>query len=119
MIKLIKRLSKCVREYKLTSILSAAFVGLEVIMEVLIPLEMSKMIDFGINAGDMAYVTKSGVKLIVFALLAILFGNLAGRAAPSLPAGLQKIFATICTTTSRTSRSRTLINSPPQALLQE
>ena len=41
MIKLIKRLSKCVREYKLTSILSAVFVGLEVIMEVLIPLEMS------------------------------------------------------------------------------
>lgn len=45
MIKLIKRLSKCVREYKLTSILSAVFVGLEVIMEVLIPLEMSKNSD--------------------------------------------------------------------------
>ena len=90
MIKLIKRLSKCVREYKLTSILSAAFVGLEVIMEVLIPLEMSKMIDFGINAGDMAYVTKSGVKLIVFALLAILFGNLAGRCCAIASSGFAK-----------------------------
>lgn len=79
MLKLIKRLSKCIREYKLPSILSAVFVGLEVIMEVLIPLEMSNMIDFGINAGNMAYVTKSGVKLIIFALLAILCGNLAGR----------------------------------------
>ena len=90
MIKLIKRLSKCVREYKLTSILSAVFVGLEVIMEVLIPLEMSKMIDFGINAGDMAYVTKSGVKLIVFALLAILFGNLAGRCCAIASSGFAK-----------------------------
>ena len=79
MIKLIKRLAKCVREYKLTSVLSAVFVGLEVVMEVLIPLEMANMIDFGINAGDMAYVTKSGIKLLIFALFAILFGNLAGR----------------------------------------
>ncbi len=90
MIKLIKRLSKCVREYKLPSILSAVCVGLEVVMEVLIPLEMSNMIDFGINAGDMAYVTKSGVKLLIFALLAILFGNLAGRYCATAASGFAK-----------------------------
>ena len=38
MIKLIKRLSKCVRENKLPSVLSAVFVGAEVVMEVIIPL---------------------------------------------------------------------------------
>ena len=90
MIKLIKRLAKCVREYKLTSVLSAVFVGLEVVMEVLIPLEMANMIDFGINAGDMAYVTKSGVKLLIFALFAILFGNLAGRFCAIASSGFAK-----------------------------
>ena len=90
MIKLIKRLAKCVREYKLTSVLSAVFVGLEVVMEVLIPLEMANMIDFGINAGDMAYVTKSGVKLLIFALFAILFGNLAGRCCAIASSGFAK-----------------------------
>ena len=90
MIKLIKRLAKCVREYKLTSVLSAVFVGLEVVMEVLIPLEMANMIDFGINAGDMAYVTKSGVKLLIFALFAILFCNLAGRCCAIASSGFAK-----------------------------
>ena len=90
MIKLIKRLAKCVREYKLTSVLSAVFVGLEVVMEVLIPLEMANMIDFGINAGDMAYVTKSGIKLLIFALFAILFGNLAGRCCAIASSGFAK-----------------------------
>lgn len=90
MIKLIKRLAKCIREYKLPSILSALFVGLEVVMEVLIPLEMSNMIDFGINAGDMDYVTKSGIKLVVFALIAILCGNFAGRCCAVASSGFAK-----------------------------
>ncbi len=87
---MIKRLAKCVREYKLPSFLSAFFVTLEVIMEVLIPFEMADMLDLGINAGNMDFVLKSGIKLVIYACLVILFGNLAGRAASTASCGFAK-----------------------------
>ncbi len=87
---MIKRLAKCIREYKLPSFLSALFVSLEVVMEVLIPFEMADMLDLGIYAGDMDFVLKSGIKLVVYACLVILFGNLAGRAASTAACGFGK-----------------------------
>ncbi|MBR3953135.1 MAG: ABC transporter ATP-binding protein [Oscillospiraceae bacterium] len=87
---MIKRLAKCVREYKLPSFLSALFVSLEVVMEVLIPFEMADMLDHGINAGNMEFIIQSGVRLIVYACLVILFGNLAGRAASTASCGFGK-----------------------------
>ena len=87
---MIKRLAKCVREYKLPSFLSAFFVSLEVVMEVLIPFEMADMLDFGINAGNMEFVIQSGIRLMLYACLTILFGNLAGRAASTAACGFGK-----------------------------
>lgn len=87
---MLKRLAKCVREYKLPSFLSAFFVSLEVVMEVLIPFEMADMLDYGINAGNMDFVLQSGIRLMVYACLTILFGNLAGRAASTASCGFGK-----------------------------
>lgn len=87
---MIKRLAKSIKEYKLPSFLSALFVTLEVIMEVLIPFEMADMLDFGIEAGDMNFVLRSGIKLVIYACLVILFGNLAGRAASTASCGFGK-----------------------------
>ena len=87
---MIKRLAKCVREYKLPSFLSALFVSLEVVMEVLMPFEMADMLDLGINAGNMDFVLQSGIRLIIYACLTILFGNLAGRAASTAACGFGK-----------------------------
>ena len=87
---MLKRLAKCVREYKLPSFLSALFVSLEVVMEVLMPFEMADMLDLGINAGNMDFVLQSGIRLIIYACLTILFGNLAGRAASTAACGFGK-----------------------------
>lgn len=87
---MIKRLAKCIREYKLPSFLSAFFVSLEVVMEVLMPFEMADMLDHGINAGNMEFVLQSGARLLVYACLTILFGNLAGRAASTAACGFGK-----------------------------
>ena len=57
---MIKRLSKCIREYKKDSILTPVFVIGEVVMEVVMPLLMAKLIDNGINAGNMDFVLKMG-----------------------------------------------------------
>ena len=48
-----KTLLKSVREYKKQSFLTPFFVILEVFMEVLIPLEMAKIIDVGIADGNL------------------------------------------------------------------
>ena len=44
-----RKLFKSIREYKRESILAPVFVILEVLMEVLIPLQMAKIIDVGIQ----------------------------------------------------------------------
>ena len=68
-----KTLLKSVREYKKQSILAPLLVILEVLMEVLIPLEMAKIIDVGIANGDMSYILQRGVILVVMAMLALFF----------------------------------------------
>ena len=47
-----RKLFKSIREYKRESILAPVFVILEVLMEVLIPLQMAKIIDVGIQNGE-------------------------------------------------------------------
>lgn len=89
-----KTLLKCVREYKLPSLLAPLFVIIEVVMEVIIPLYMGKLLDNGINAnggqGDMNYVLKCGAYLAVFCLVSLLSGVLAGKYAAKASTGFSK-----------------------------
>lgn len=57
---MIRKLMKSIRQYKLPSILAPIFVAFEVVMEVLIPYYMADLIDYGINAGNMSVVAKTG-----------------------------------------------------------
>ncbi|MBP3889023.1 MAG: ABC transporter ATP-binding protein [Cellulosilyticum sp.] len=87
---MIKQLMKCVGEYKKDSILTPVFVILEVIMEVAIPFLMATMIDKGIDVGNMAIIGKLGTVLVVFAILSLIFGVLAGQSAARASAGFAK-----------------------------
>ena len=87
---MIKRLSKCVREYKLPSILSPIFISLEVVMEVLIPLMMGWLIDKGIDAGDTGYVLRTGGMLVVLCIFSLFFGFAAGDTAAKASSGFAK-----------------------------
>ena len=64
---MIKRLSKCIREYKLPSILAPIFIALEVILEVFIPMIMGLLIDNGIEKSNTSYVVKMGFVLVISA----------------------------------------------------
>ena len=66
---MVRKLLRSVREYKKHSILAPVFVIFEVIMEVVIPLLMANLIDFGIDDGNLEYIVKMGVVLVVFALI--------------------------------------------------
>ena len=85
-----KKLLRSVREYKKQSVLAPILVILEVLMEVLIPLEMAKIIDTGIANGDMSYIIQRGVILVVMAMLALFFGVQAGNMAAVAAAGFAK-----------------------------
>ncbi len=85
-----RKLFKSVREYKKQSVLAPIFVILEVLMEVLIPYQMAKIIDNGIQNGDLSYIIKMGVILVLMAMLALLFGTMAGNYAAIAGAGYAK-----------------------------
>ena len=59
-------------------------------MEVVIPLLMANLIDFGIDDGNLEYIVKMGVVLVVFALISLIFGILSGRSAAIASAGFAK-----------------------------
>ena len=59
-------------------------------MEVLIPYQMAKIIDNGIQNGDLSYIIKMGVILVLMAMLALLFGAMAGNYAAIAGAGYAK-----------------------------
>ena len=85
-----RKLLRSVREYKRQSFLTPVLVALEVLMEVLIPLLMANIIDIGIMQGDMGYIVKTGVLLVVMAVLALFFGAKAGQLAAIASAGYAK-----------------------------
>ena len=87
---MIKRLTKCIREYKKPSLLSPLFVTLEVIIEVFIPTLMASIIDEGIAANNSAHIIITGLLLVVLALLSLTFGALSGKYAAIASAGFAK-----------------------------
>ncbi len=71
---MIKRLVRCVREYKLSSFLSPICMVGEVTMEILIPLVIAKLINTGIELGNMTAVWQQGLLLALLALSSLTFG---------------------------------------------
>ena len=82
-----RKLLQSIREYKRESILAPVFVVLEVLMEVLIPLQMAKIIDEGIQKQNLSYIIQMGVILVIMAMFALYFGVKAGSYAAKAAAG--------------------------------
>lgn len=59
-------------------------------MEVVIPLIMANLIDYGIDDGNMSYTLKMGLALVISAMISLLFGALAGKSAAIASAGYAK-----------------------------
>ena len=71
---MIKRLARCVREYKWAALLSPITMIGEVAMEVLIPLVMADLYDYGIVMQDMKMVVTKCVQLVICAVCSLCFG---------------------------------------------
>ena len=76
---IIKTLLKSVREFKLATILAPIFMIGEIAFEVSIPTVMARLIDFGIDKGDMDCIVETGILLSVCTVCAVICGSLSGR----------------------------------------
>ena len=87
---MIRRVARCVREYKWPAILSPlAMIG-EVAMEVLIPLVMAGLYDYGVMRQDMQIVVSRSIQLVICALMSLSFGVLSAIFASRAGTGFAK-----------------------------
>ena len=87
---MIKQLTKSIREYKKSSIVTPILVGGEVVMECTIPFIIAYLVNT-VKAGcDMGMILKYGLLLVCMAALSLLFGALAGSTCATASCGLAK-----------------------------
>ncbi len=87
---MIKTLAKSIREYKLPSILTLIFIMGEVIIEVLIPFITADLVN-NIKAGvEINVVIKTGLLLVLMALLSLCCGGIAAVTCAKASAGFAK-----------------------------
>ena len=87
---MIKRLARCIREYKLPATLGPVCMIGEVAMEVLIPLVMAKLYDYGIAQQDMAVVVRQSLLLMLCAVTSLCFGSASAVFASKAGTGFAK-----------------------------
>ncbi len=87
---MIKTLAKEIKEYKKDSILTPLYMLLEVAMEMAIPLLMVRIIDDGVEKGDMAIIFKVGLAMLLASGIGLFAGIMGGKYGASASAGYAK-----------------------------
>ena len=87
---MIKRLARCIREYKTAAMLAPLCMVGEVAMEVLIPLVMANLYDYGIVLQDMGVVVTRSILLVLLAIASLLFGVASANFASKAGTGFAK-----------------------------
>lgn len=88
---MLKRLAKCVREYKNPTILTLVFIVAEVIIEVLIPFITANLVNTIKEGGaNPQYILKTGLLLVAMAAVSLSCGGIAGFTCAKASAGFAK-----------------------------
>lgn len=87
---MIRKLAKCIREYKLPTIFTLIFIIGEVIIECIIPFKIADLVNFIKNGTDMRNILETGIVLTVMALVSLACGGLAGYTCAKASAGFAK-----------------------------
>ncbi len=84
---MIKTLLAQVKEYKTPSLLAPLCAALEVFFDMSVPFVIAKLIDRGVQAGNLAVAMKYGILMLVLATCGLTTGFLAGKFAAQASAG--------------------------------
>ena len=87
---MIRRLARCIREYKWAAMLSPLCMVGEVAMEVTIPLVMADLYDYGVCMQDMNIVITRAIQLVLCAIASLLFGVASATFAAKAATGFAK-----------------------------
>ena len=87
---MLKKLSKCVREYKLPVILTLLFIVLEAVIETLMPFITADLVNKIKEGADMDLVVNRGLLLVAMAILSLCCGGIAGFTCAKASAGFAK-----------------------------
>ena len=87
---MIRQIAKSIREYRRPAILTPFLMVGEVAMEVLIPMLMALIIDEGVYKGDMDYIVKMSILIVLSAFLSLMFGVLGAFTAARASSGFAK-----------------------------
>ena len=87
---MIRTMMRYIREFKRAAIATPVFMILEVIMEVIIPLMMSSIVDKGVEAGNIGHIYKMGIFMFMAALFSLTVGILGGKYGAKASAGLER-----------------------------
>ena len=87
---MIRKLAKCIREYKLPTIFTLIFIIGEVVIECIIPFKIADLVNFIKNGTDMRNILETGIVLTVMALVSLACGGLAGYTCAKASAGFAK-----------------------------
>ena len=87
---MLRRMARCIREYKWAAILSPLCMTGEVAMEVLIPLVMADLYDYGIMLQDMHMIVVKSIQLVLCAMASLGFGVLSAVFASRAGTGFAK-----------------------------
>ncbi len=71
---MVKTLAAQIKEFKKASIITPLSMIGEVICEMIIPILMGRMVDYGIGRGDMSYIVRTGLIMLAVALGGLFFG---------------------------------------------
>ena len=88
--KIFKRLAKCVREYKTASVLTMLFIVGEVVIECLIPFIVADLTNKIKDSCEMQQLTRTGLQLVAMAVISLACGGIAAYTAAKASAGFAR-----------------------------
>ncbi len=71
---MLRRIFSYMKQYRKYVYLALLCIGIEVVLELLVPMIMSDLIDVGVAQGDETYIIKRGLLMALCAVLALIFG---------------------------------------------
>lgn len=87
---MLKRLAKCVREYKKPTFLTLIFIVFEAVIECLIPFITANLVNTIKNGAEISEIAKTGGVLVIMALVSLSCGAIAGFTCSKASAGFAK-----------------------------
>ena len=87
---MIKTILSQIKDFKFPTIMTPVSMLGEVICEMIIPVLMGRIVDLGINGGDMGLIIRTGLIMLVVAIIGLIFGVLGGFYGARASAGLAK-----------------------------